>query len=217
MNPEVTKVRKVVAGSIRNKERTCQRWLDAVGLVLREKGYTGLTIKNITDKAGLDRKLINAYFGDLNKLIDSYLYAQDYWMTQVAPQIGMILSEAQELGPKQVIALLHTLLDVLDQSIDLQKILEWEVSSYHPVLRQLADAREEMAKPLYEALNVHFGKNAHSVKGMIALQIAGIYYLVLHGKNNGSTFCEVDITTPEGKLIIKQAISDMVSLIYKQH
>lgn len=214
MEAENTKLRKVTDGALRNKERTKQKWINAVGQVLREKGHGGLTIKNITEQAGLDRRLITLYFGDVNQLINEYLNTQDYWMSQVAPKFAAILEGAEHIGPDTLISILHTLLDTLDGSDDLQKILAWEVSTVQPVLRELADARELMSAPMFELLDTVYPNTSINLRGIIALQIAGIYYLVLHGKNNGSTFCEIDITTPEGKVAIKAALAQIVKMMY---
>lgn len=48
-----------------------------------------------------------------------------------------------------------------------------------------------------------------------AILVSGIYYLVLHAKNNGSTFCEVDINREEDKERIKNAFSYIVAHSFK--
>lgn len=95
----VTKTeRKVVDGDLRNKERTKQKWIDAVGTVLREKGYAGLTVKDIVEKAQMDRRLIALYFGDANILIEKYLNSADYWMSRVAPKFNSIIEQSDTFG-----------------------------------------------------------------------------------------------------------------------
>nr|WP_305051435.1 hypothetical protein [Elizabethkingia bruuniana] len=47
--------RKVVDGPIRNKEKTKQKLLNAVGKILATKGYSELKVSKIATVAGLDK------------------------------------------------------------------------------------------------------------------------------------------------------------------
>ncbi|RYF76746.1 MAG: TetR/AcrR family transcriptional regulator, partial [Cytophagaceae bacterium] len=51
------------ATPVRNKEKSKQRLLDAVGKLLKSKGYAALKVNDIAATAGLDKKLIYKYFG----------------------------------------------------------------------------------------------------------------------------------------------------------
>lgn len=117
-----TKTRKVVDGDLRNKERTKQKWIDAVGAVLSEKGYAGLSVKNIVEKAQMDRRLIALYFGNVDNLIDEYLNSVDYWMSRVAPKFNIIIEQSDIFGKDEITAILHTLFDEVNTSDDLLKI-----------------------------------------------------------------------------------------------
>ncbi|WP_129021505.1 TetR/AcrR family transcriptional regulator [Edaphocola aurantiacus] len=213
---KVTKARKVTDGAIRNKARTKRKLLDAVGEVLRTKGYTGLTIRNIIETAGVDRRLIYLYFGGVDQLIETYLNEKDYWMSQISPKTQAIMEAADNFGQNEITAILHTMFDEVFQSADLQKILNWEISEFQPRLRELADNREELGKHLFKLTDANFAKTDINLRAMMAVQIAGIYYLILHALSNGSTFCEIDLNAPKGRKAIKTALSKMMELIYKE-
>jgi AcrR family transcriptional regulator len=213
---KLQKERKTTDGSLRNKERTKQKWLDAVGEVLKEKGYAGLTVKNITKQAGMDRRLIALYFGNVDNLIETYLQHTDYWMTKVAPKFGAILNESGKLAQQEITSILHLLFDEVLQSTDLQRMLSWEVGEYHPELRKLADNREILGKEMFKLTDVDFEGTKINIRAMLALQIAGIYYLAIHAKVNGSTFCQIDVNTPKGKEQINVALSTLMQLIYNE-
>lgn len=207
---------KTTAGTTRNKERTKQRMIDAVGEVLKEKGYSGLTINNIVRKANVDRKLIAHYFGDVNNLIEEYLNNRDYWMNKVAPKIQGIVEKAEGFGQNEITSILHTLYDEVSKSADLQRILSWEVSEYQDKLRALADNREILGEELFKATDKDFKGMGIDLRAILALQISGIYYLVLHANANGSTFCGIDIKTTDGQKSIKEALVTVVDLVYKE-
>ena len=61
--------RKTYQGEKNNKSRTMSRLVQAVGTVLENKGYTGLTSTNIAKAAGVDRKLVSKYFDSVENLI----------------------------------------------------------------------------------------------------------------------------------------------------
>lgn len=65
--------------AIRDKQKTKQKLLGAVGKILKTKGYSGLMVSKIAAVAGYDKKLIYEYFGSTDKLIDEYIRSQDYW------------------------------------------------------------------------------------------------------------------------------------------
>ncbi|RQO30986.1 TetR/AcrR family transcriptional regulator [Taibaiella sp. KBW10] len=213
---KIPKVRKVTDGAIRNKARTKKKLLDAVGEVLRTKGYTGLSIRNIVETAGVDRRLIYLYFGGVDELIEAYLNEKDYWMSQISPKTEAIVAKAEQFGQKEITAILHTMYEEVSKSADLQKILCWEISEPQARLRELADNREELGKQLFKLTDSDFSGTDVNLRAVLALQIAGIYYLILHAQSNGSTFCEIDINTPKGKKAIKLALEKVMELVYKE-
>lgn len=210
------KVRKVTDGKLRNKERTKQKWILAVGEVLKEKGYAGLTVKNVVEKAQMDRRLISLYFESFDNLIDAYLNSVDYWTNRVVPKFNHIIEQSDTFGKEEITKILYTLFDEINTSDDLLKILNWEVSEYHDRLRELADNREKMSSPILKLTDNDFKDSAINLRAIVALLISGIYYLTMHAKVNGSTFCEIDINQPKGKKAIKEALAQVIELVYKE-
>jgi len=208
--------RKVAEGPIRNKERTKQKMIDAVGEVLKEKSYAGLTMNNIVKKANVDRKLVVHYFGNLNNLIEEYLNSRDYWMTKVAPKVQEIAATSENFGEKEIVQILHTLYDAVDDSADLQKMILWQISEYNENLSALLENREKLGEPLFKATDVDFKNTDIDLRAILAVQIAGIYYLNLQSKSNNVAFCEVNLGTEEGTRRIKDAVAKMIQLVYQQ-
>ena len=71
--------RKRIQGPVRNKEKTKDRMLEAVGKILKNEGYTGLKVTNIAKTAEVDKKLIYDYYGSTDEVINTYIKSQDYW------------------------------------------------------------------------------------------------------------------------------------------
>ena len=65
---------------IRNKDQTKRKLIEAVGEIIKTNGYIGLGVNKIAKTAGVDKKLIYRYFGNINYLIECYLNENDYWI-----------------------------------------------------------------------------------------------------------------------------------------
>lgn len=210
------KGRKVVEGSVRSKERTKQKLIDAVGEVLKEKGYSGLTVNNIVQKAQVDRRLISFYFGNLDNLLEEYLNSRDYWMTKVAPMMAEIAQKSGEFGVNELVDALHVLYDSIDTSPELQKILAWQVSEEHPKLKELAERRDLLSASFFAPADRQFEGTGINLRATVALLIAGVYFINLHAKMNKAPFCEIQVDTEDGKAQIKQALSTIIALVYEK-
>ena len=73
------KERKVPQGPVRDKAKTKDKLLKAVGNILQKKGFSALNGLRISQEAKLDRKLIYEYFGSVDNLIESYIRDKDFW------------------------------------------------------------------------------------------------------------------------------------------
>jgi len=211
---ETQKPRKVTSGPIREKARTMRRMVAAVGKVLKKKGYPGLTIANIAIEAQVDRKLVYSYYGSLDKLVGIYLREQDYWKTKAKKQISILLKK-DSISKQEMDDLLIGQFDAVLQDRILQRILQWELSEPNKALRMIADEREDVGEELLKKYEVDLPNDDVDIRAIIALQTAGLYYLALHAKSNGSTFCGIDLNKEEGEERIKKALSNVLDLCKK--
>ncbi|SDI33293.1 TetR/AcrR family transcriptional regulator [Chryseobacterium jejuense] len=206
--------RKVVQGPIRDKEKTKQKLLAAVGKILRVKGYSGLKVSKIAAVAGFDKKLIYEYFGSTDKLIDEYIKSQDYW-SKFSPNIEeeQQSSKGQDALTKGILAQFEN----LKKNKELQKIILWELSESKPILRKLVQEREDVGKVLFENItDPYFGEDAKRFRAIIALIVSGAYYLNLYPAYNASEFCGLDMKTEEGRAEIEKAIVEIVDFAYQK-
>ncbi|MCD1117135.1 TetR/AcrR family transcriptional regulator [Chryseobacterium turcicum] len=205
--------RKVVQGPIRDKEKTKQKLLNAVGKILKTKGYSGLMVSKIAAVAGFDKKLIYEYFGSTDKLIDEYIKSQDYW-SKFAPEGDVDLSDGGKEMSK--LAILNQF-ETLKKNKELQKILVWEMSESRPILKKLLDQREEVGEELFKNItDPHFGDKAEEYRAITAILVAGIYHLNLYTGHNGSTFCGIEMKTEEGRKKIEKALVDIIDYAYSK-
>ncbi|WP_312300719.1 TetR/AcrR family transcriptional regulator [Chryseobacterium sp.] len=207
--------RKSSAGSIRNKERSKKRFLDAVGKILKTKGFTGLKVNDIAAKAGVDKKMIYMYFGGMDGLIDEYISSQDFWSKVTPEEFEKYKPQIVHEGQLFTVNMLFSQLDYLYNNKEAQKLLVWGLSEPRKSLKKLSDIREENGERIFRLLKDTFGERLDDFRAVMAIMISGMYYLNLYASMNGSIFCGLDLNTPEGREHIKRATSFLVKQSYE--
>lgn len=207
--------RKVVDGPIRNKEKTKQKLLNAVGKILATKGYSELKVSKIATVAGLDKKLIYSYFGSTDKLIDEYIKSQDFWANVDDQEI--MTSGFSDGGQEITTNMILQQYETLSKNKEYQKVILWGISETRPSLRKLADDREAVGNPLLDqVIDPLFKEQSKEYRAILAMLVAGSYYLNLHFTVNGSTFCGLDFNKEEDAKILKDAIATIIDDQYKK-
>lgn len=205
--------RKTVQGLIRDKAKTKQRLLNAVGKVIKSKGHHELKVTKIATAAGLDKKLIYEYFGSTDKLINEYIKSQDYWNTINSNDLEIDISDGGREACKTVFT---KQFEQLQKRKELQKIILWELSENKKLLRDLADSRELVGEMLFKNVtDPFFEKNARKYRATMAILVAGIYYLTLHTETNGSSFCGLNLKEDKDRKEIEGAIIDIIENAYE--
>lgn len=209
--------RKTYQGEKNNKSRTMNKLIQAVGIVLKQKGYTGLTVSNITAEAGVDRKLVSVYFGSVNNLIETYIKGKNYWDTINESAINL-LTTAPETSTRLILEnLLLTQLEHFTNDEEMQKVVLWQISENTELMAHVTANREEIYPLLFPKADQELLDQQVDLRAISSILVAGIYYLVLHTKTTNSTFCEIDLTTDQGmgriKTTIKKILEDTYSIV----
>lgn len=191
--------------------------IQAVGIVLKQKGYTGLTVSNITAEAGVDRKLVSVYFGSVNNLIETYIKGKNYWDTINESAINL-LTTAPETSTRLILEnLLLTQLEHFTNDEEMQKVVLWQISENTELMAHVTANREEIYPLLFPKADQELKNQQVDLRAISSILVAGIYYLVLHTKTTNSTFCEIDLTTDQGmgriKTTIKKILEDTYSIV----
>ncbi|WP_069660470.1 TetR/AcrR family transcriptional regulator [Arcticibacter eurypsychrophilus] len=209
--------KKPYQGQFNDKEKSKQRLVEAVGEVIKSKGYTGLNATNISKEAGLDRKLISLYFGTIDNLIEIYVRGKDYWIAASGDAVEMIKENKGENTQQILEFLLQNQLSYFFNNEEMQKIVLWQISQTTQIMKEVCDERELLSLDFFALSDKELeGKNI-DIRAVSAILVAGIYYLVLHAKSTDSLFCEIDINKPEGMNRIKEAIRLILKNTYNSH
>ena len=207
--------RKIYQGLSNDKERSTQKLIEAVGTIIKSKGYTGLNATNIAKAAGLDRRLISLYFGSLDNLIETYVRGRDYWLAASGDAVKMINENTGESTLPILDCLLSNQLDFFFSSEEMQKIVLWQISESTQIMQEVCEEREQLSKHFFELSDKELAGKDIDLRAVSALLVAGVYYLVLHAKSTDTLFCEIDLKTSGGMERIKKSIHSILEKTYK--
>ena len=77
---------------------------------------------------------------------------------------------------------------------------------------KMSELSDLMNLNLVEYYDVLFKSARINIRGVIALLISGVYYLILHKER--APFCKIDFNTPEGKAAFSEAVDILVGMLF---
>lgn len=198
--------------TIKNKELTMKKLILSVGTIIRNKGYNGLGVNAIAKEAGVDKKLIYRYFGDVNKLIETYVIEKDYWLSpdQQVEDALQAITKKDDLA-FMISSILEKQFDFFYDADEMQKLILWQISERVDLLNSICKVREEFGEKVFEKSDKFLKNSNVNFRAISALLVGGIYFMVLHAKKNDSLACSIDINSSEGRKEIIRAIRQIVS------
>ncbi|MBC8985954.1 TetR/AcrR family transcriptional regulator [Pedobacter sp. N36a] len=209
-------VKKEPTEAIKSRLLTERKLIDAVGTIIKAKGYRALGVNEIAREAKVSKKLIYRYFENVNRLIETYVIEKDYWLSYKKS----ISNDIEGINKKS--ALIDTISSLLEKQFEyfwneeeMQKIILWEISERTILLDSLCKVRAEQGDVLLEMSDPYFKNSPVSLRGVSALLVSGIYYMVLHAKKNESTICGLDINSAAGRAEVKKSIRHIIEWAFQ--
>ncbi len=199
----------------RDKEKTRQLLIDAVGAIVREQGIEGVGINAVAREAGVDKVLIYRYFGDLDGLLSAFVTQQDYYARLDARGVEMPTSIDKN-------SILHTAREVLRGQLaavrgsrELQELLRWELATRNPVTEDIARQREEQGSAITARFEEAVLDPSIDVRAIVTLLSAGINYLVLRSRTV-EVYNGIALDKEEGWQRLEQALMQLVDIVGDQ-
>ena len=199
-------------GISRNKEKSKQKFLDAVGKILNTKGFSGLKVNDIAKVAGLDKKLMYNYFGGRDQLIDAYIRSKDFWSNAAEGNSNTVIDDGGKALTKKM---LLSQFDYVYKNKELQKILLWGLIENRKALKNVAEERELNGAVLFENItDPFFAEKANLFRAVSALLVGGIYYLDIYASTNDFTFCGLDLKSVKRRAENEEALAFIIDSTY---
>ncbi|WP_276089101.1 TetR/AcrR family transcriptional regulator [Pedobacter sp. JY14-1] len=210
------KPRKRTSGPVRDRERTMLKLIDAVGEIIKTQGYTALGVNNIAKTADVNKKLIYRYFdNNVNNLIEAYVKRKDYWISLSGDMEQIIAESKIDHGRPMVKTILKTHLSHFYAEDEMQKIVIWETSERNKLMKEVGLKREAFGEELFKLLTPYFEQRTGvDFRGIMALQVAGIIFMVLQSQASGNPFCGIDINDPAEMERMMKALDQITDLVY---
>lgn len=164
----------------RDREKTGQAILDAVGRLILRDGLSGVGINAIAREAGADKVLIYRYFGDLDGLYSAYAENGDFWWTVedmlAAAEGAATLGEALKAG------LRHHAAEMRKRPVTLA-VIAAEPANRNALVVALEEVRERRAIETMEAIAARYGMpEGADIAALTGLLAAAIDYLLARAR-----------------------------------
>ncbi|MDR2915996.1 MAG: TetR/AcrR family transcriptional regulator [Tannerella sp.] len=180
---------------------------DAILQIVKEKGFTNLSINLISEYSGINPLTINKRFKDIDDVIEQFLRRYDYWLE--------IFSDSKDDGTKESYQeAIEFVLDVVWKKKAIQQILAWQIT-------EESAFSESMAKDMEEAVNsltVHYAEmfkdSPYDIRLITAIILAAVFYISAYKKK--ASFCGVDLMGHMGNYKLLEGINQISDLVFEK-
>lgn len=184
-------------------------------MIIKTKGFSALRISKVANIAGVDRKLVYRYFGNLNNLTEAYVAENDYWL--LFAEHFKTLSQGLDSSNSQAFIndILQDLFKHFLNEKEMQNLILMELSGDSPIMRSIHNVRELIGQQLLATTDDHFQNTNVNFRAISALLVGGIYYMILHTRKNGYLFADVDLKSEEGTRAIQETMAQVIDWAFK--
>lgn len=198
---------------VRDKQATMRKLIDAVGYIIRTKGYTGLGVNKIARQAGVDKVLVYRYFTSCEQLIETYVREKEYWRVFSEKLIKPATDDNNDL--KEIVtSILQNQFDFFFKEKEMQQLILWGISEKGELRRRIAQARESLFSDLLKRTDTYFKGSRINFRILSALLSSGIYYMVLH-KDVGE-YCGIDLKKEADREELKHTMKEVMALVFDE-
>lgn len=191
-----------------------ERCFQAVGKILREKGHRSLFLNEIARQAQVSKKFIKEYFGGVTGLVKLYILHRDFWLPQFEEVKERPLPEMKDLLPFYT-SLLQDQFRVFTDTVELQKIILWQITEKHPLMRTISETREKEGAQLLALADAHFLNSGINLKAVVAIILGGGYYVGLQATTNNSPVCGIDVNQERDKEAFIRTMAQILEWAWK--
>ena len=192
----------------KDKEKTKHRLIEAVGRVLRTKGFQKIKVNEVATEARVSKILIYRYFGDLEGLIDAYIRQKDFWISyQFEKANSQNIREAIKKMYREQIQSMRE--DDAFKELHLK-----ELADKKPLSDEVEKIRESNGMELIEKVQHITQKPKKEVAALASILGGAITYLSLY-EAMGDEFNGIDLKSEEGWEQIAQGCDLLIDLWFQ--
>lgn len=178
--------------------------------LVREYGFGNVNLTALMKRAGIEANVFYRRYGTMDHLYDTLAKQYDFWINNTVD-----VSSLNVLGPKKFFSVaMKKVYEDLSNNDIMQKLLIWELTTNNSTTRRTAQIRDMMNLNLITYYEKMFEPAKINIKGIAAMIIAGLYFLILH-KERGE-FCSIDFNSSTGEKNFYEAIDILADMIFER-
>ena len=187
--------------------------LEAVGEIIRNSGYSGLSETEIARQAGLAPHLIGEYFETPEELVEAYFVNQDYWIEY---ENGIL--ELKEANSGNLLNMIRAIFEYhyrfFDKHKEMQKLIILELNDEVPLMKNVFRAKRELDTSSFELTDEYFRGSSLNFRIIGGVLLHWVDLLLIHPefKSNGP----FDPVTKEGRDEMVQSILVMIENAFEE-
>lgn len=175
--------------------------LESLVEIVKESGFEKVSLIAVAQRAEVQLSVIYRHFGSLDKLIDRYVQSLDYWLNTVFDPKKFQDAEFSEVYS----SILQQLVNSFSKSVEMQKLMIWELSDDNHITRRTLKRRELINEEMLTVYNKYLGNQNIDIAAVTAIIAGGIYYTVINKKR--SRFFGVDFSSKQGRERLVAAVA----------
>jgi len=192
----------------RTNEQLVNDILDATESMVAKQGFIDIPLTKFVSEAGIDPNVFYRRYTTIYDIYDELAKKYDFWVNDTID-----LSKQKKLGDRHFMAeTLKELHNNLKCNSVMQKLLLWELNEINETTKRTSALRDTMNPSLLNYYGQIFKDSEINIHGILALFIAGIYYLTLH--RGIATFCYIDFSTKEGIEVLNSTIDQLIDVLF---
>ena len=181
---------------------------DAVYQIVKEHGFTVLSINLIADYSKVSPIIISKRFKDLDDIIDQFVGRWDYWIDIFSD------SGRKEKTKASYQHTLESILDIIWKKKAIQQILAWEIIEDSPLLDPIISDREQRIEEMLNQYIPLFEGSEYDIRLITAILLASIYYIGSYKKK--SSFCGMNMKGNIGNLKLLEGVNQISNLVFEK-
>ncbi len=203
---------------VKSRSGTEELLLAAVSDIVEERGFAGLGVNAVAERAGVSKVLIYRYFDGYEGLLREWALRRSFWIdgTRNLEERFASAAENGERRSARITALAKELFvgqwrSLRSNRVD-RELLRWFVASDNPVAAEVMDRIEKRGTEV-SGLFRRVIDSSDDLEAMTAVLVAGICYLAVIS-DRVSAFNGVPLDTAEGEERIRRVIESMVGRLF---
>lgn len=178
---------------------------DAISQIIKEKGFTVLSVNLIAEYSKVSPIVINKRFKGLNDIIQQFTSRWDYWID--------IFNENSQQSPtkESYKETLESVLDTIWKKKTIQQILAWQTTEDSWLLDSIVEEQEDAIKAFNKKFATTFNET-FDIRIITAILLAAIYYISAYKKKK--SFCGLNMKGNFGNLKLLEGINQISDLVF---